>query len=72
MSGFRGSDERLAREIATVERLVGVRLRRASDDLRELERALADLRREQRRRQRSEGASSEPTYAFAEGGAPQA
>ena len=51
MSGFRGSDESLDREIDTVERLVRVRLRRANDDLKELEAALRELRRERRRRQ---------------------
>ena len=51
MSGFRGSDDDLEREIAAVQRLVRVRLRRANDDLRELEIALRELRRERRRRQ---------------------
>jgi len=51
VSGFRGSDESLDREIDTVERLVRVRLRRANDDLKELEAALRELRRERRRRQ---------------------
>lgn len=51
MTAFRGSDEALEREIATVESLVRVRLRRANEGLRELEVALDDLRRERRRRQ---------------------
>jgi hypothetical protein len=50
MSPYRGSDAELEREIAAVRGLVPVRVRRASEDLRELERALADLRRELRRR----------------------
>ena len=50
MSAFRGSDDDLEREIATVERLVRVRLNRANRDLRELDGALAELRRERRRR----------------------
>ena len=51
MTDFRGSDEALEREIAAVEGLVRVRLRRANDSLRELEVALDELRRERRRRQ---------------------
>ena len=51
MSPYRGSDDQLDREIATVRGLVRVRLRRANDDLRELEVALDELRRERRRRQ---------------------
>ena len=51
MSAFRGSDEDLDHEIAAVQTLVRVRLRRATADLRELETALTDLRRERRRRQ---------------------
>ena len=53
MNAFRGSDSDLDREIAVVERLVQLRLRRATADLRELEAALTELRRERRRRQRS-------------------
>lgn len=60
MSAFRGSDGDLDREIAAVERLVQVRLRRATADLRELEAALAELRRERRRRQRSSSGPVEP------------
>ena len=51
MSAFRGSDDTLDREIATVERLARLRLRRAASDLRELDSVLSDLRRERRRRQ---------------------
>ena len=50
MSTFRGSDEALEREIETVRGLVQLRLRRASGELRELERALRELRRERARR----------------------
>lgn len=52
MSPFRASDEQLDREISAVQRLVRVRLRRANDDMKELEHALAELRREKRRRAR--------------------
>jgi len=51
VSAFRGSDDALDREIATVERLARLRLRRAASDLRELDSVLSDLRRERRRRQ---------------------
>jgi len=62
MSPFRGSDGDLDREIAAVEGLVRVRLRRANDDLRELETALKELRRERRRRREAvEVSSSELT-----------
>ena len=50
MSRFRGSDEALEREIAALRGLVRVRLDRANDDLLELDGALAELRRELRRR----------------------
>ena len=66
MSAFRGSDDDLEREIATVERLVRVRLNRANRDLRELEVALDELRRERRRRRLEASVatlSEEPTAA---------
>ena len=50
MSSFRGSDEQLDREIAAVERIARVRLRRAAAEMRELERDLRALRRERARR----------------------
>ena len=50
MSGFRGSDEALDREIAATEQTARVRVRRAAADLRELERDLRELRRERARR----------------------
>jgi len=50
MSGFRGSDEALDREIATVERIARVRLRRAAAELRGLEADLRELKRERARR----------------------
>ena len=50
MSPFRGSDEALEREVAALQGLVRVRLRHASAELRELETALTELRRELRRR----------------------
>lgn len=53
MSGFRGSDEQLDREIATLERISRLRVRRAASDLKELERDLRELRRERNRRRAS-------------------
>ena len=55
MSRFRGSDESLEREIVALRGLVRVRLERANADLKELEVALAELRRELRRRRASVG-----------------
>jgi hypothetical protein len=50
MTGFRGSDESLDREIAAIERLARVRVRRVASELTELERELRELRRERARR----------------------
>lgn len=56
MSGFRGSDEALDREIAAIEGIAKVRVRRVSGELRELERDLRELRRERARRRADAGA----------------
>jgi hypothetical protein len=53
MTGFRGSDEQLDREIAALEGIARVRVRRVAADLRELERDLRELRRERARRRSS-------------------
>ena len=50
MAGFRGSDEQLDREIAQVERIARLRLRRAAEEMRALERDLRGLRAERVRR----------------------
>lgn len=50
MTRFRASDERLDREIETLEIMARTRLRRAAADIRGIERDLADLRRERTRR----------------------
>jgi hypothetical protein len=66
MSSFRGSDETLEREIAAIEQIAKVRVRRVSAELRELERDLRDLRRERARR-RAESALPVPeTVALGE------
>jgi hypothetical protein len=50
VTGFRGSDEALDREIAAIERVAKLRVRRVSAELRELDRELRELRRERARR----------------------
>ncbi len=50
MSRYRGSDEQIDREIAVLEAIARVRLRRASTELREIDRDLRELRRERARR----------------------
>ncbi len=59
MSAFRATDAQLEGEIATVERIARLRLRRAIEELRELEGALRELRRERRRRERLVAAALE-------------
>lgn len=54
MTGFRGSDEQLDREIAAIEGMARVRVRRTAAELRELERDLRELRRERARRRAAE------------------
>ncbi len=56
MSGFRGDDGQLDREIATLERIARLRLRRAAAELRELDRDLRELRRERAKRRAPVGA----------------
>lgn len=53
MGAFRGSDEALDREIATLERIGRVRLRRSAESLSEIDRDLRELRREQAARRRA-------------------
>ncbi|MGI0131818.1 MAG: hypothetical protein ACREDK_01785 [Thermoplasmata archaeon] len=50
MGGFRGSDATLEREIATLEAIARLRVRRYARELRDLERDLKALRREKARR----------------------
>lgn len=50
MTGFRGSDEQLDREIAAIEGMARVRVRRVAAELRELERDVRELKRERVRR----------------------
>ncbi len=53
MTGFRGSDEALDREIAALEGTARVRTRRAARELAELDRELRTLLRERARRRAS-------------------
>ncbi|HTT72955.1 MAG TPA: hypothetical protein VMG99_02220 [Thermoplasmata archaeon] len=50
MSGFRGSDDLLDREIAAIERIARVRVRRVAAELKEFDRDLRELKRERARR----------------------
>ena len=50
MSPYRATDEQLDREIAALERIARVRLRRASAELNEIDRDLRELRKERARR----------------------
>jgi hypothetical protein len=63
MTGFRGSDERLDREIAAIERMARLRVRRVAAELQELERDLRELKRERaRRRSPAVEGAAEPAY----------
>ncbi len=59
MSRFRGSDEALDREIAVVETIARVRLKRASAEMQELARDLRELQRERARRRAAVGTPAE-------------
>jgi hypothetical protein len=50
MSPYRATDEQLDREIAALERIARVRLRRASAELNDIDRELRELRKERSRR----------------------
>lgn len=50
MSRYRATDEQLDREIAALERLGGVRLRRAGAELNDIDKDLRELRKERARR----------------------
>jgi|HubBroStandDraft_1064217.scaffolds.fasta_scaffold1571323_1 hypothetical protein len=53
MVGFRGSDDSLDREIAAIERMARLRVRRVASELNELDRDLRELKRERARRRAS-------------------
>jgi len=50
MSRFRATDEQLDREIAALERIARIRLRRATSELNDIDKDLRELRRERARR----------------------
>ena len=50
MSPYRATDEQLDREIAALERIGRVRLKRATTELNDIDRDLRELRREKARR----------------------
>jgi hypothetical protein len=50
MAAFRGSDERLDREIETLEEIARTRVRRVARELRDVDKDLAELRRERAKR----------------------
>ncbi|HTW55187.1 MAG TPA: hypothetical protein VMG36_01910 [Thermoplasmata archaeon] len=50
MSPYRATDEQLDREIAALERIARVRLRRATQELAGIDRDLREMRRERARR----------------------
>jgi hypothetical protein len=55
MSSFRASDDALDREIATLEAISRVRLRRYAREMRDLDRDLREMRRERVRRRAAAG-----------------
>jgi hypothetical protein len=55
MSRYRASDDTLDREIATLEAISRVRLRRYAREMRDLDRDLSEMRRERARRRASAG-----------------
>ncbi|HTS33157.1 MAG TPA: hypothetical protein VMI55_04370 [Thermoplasmata archaeon] len=66
MTGFRGSDEQLEREIAALEGIARVRVRRVAAELREVDRDLRELRRERTRRRALEAEPAPQDTATAE------
>jgi hypothetical protein len=59
MTSFRGSDDRLDREIETLEGIARVRIRRVARELRDIDRELSELRRERARRRATADAAPE-------------
>jgi len=57
MTGFRGTDDSLEREIATLEGIARLRLRRATREINDLDRELRELKSERARRRASSSAS---------------
>ncbi len=67
MARFRGTDQAIEREIAALEGIARVRLRRTVEEMRELERDLRELKKERaRRRAEHEVATTTSSSAEAE------
>ncbi len=68
MTGFRGPDELLDREIETLERIARLRVQRTARELKNLDRDLRELKRERARRRAESptGAESAPQPIVAE------
>ncbi|HKV90385.1 MAG TPA: hypothetical protein VJQ43_04205 [Thermoplasmata archaeon] len=66
MGTYRASDEALEREIAAVERIVQVRLRRYASEMRDLDRDLSELRKERARRRAANEVAADATRASVE------
>jgi septal ring factor EnvC (AmiA/AmiB activator) len=60
VSGFRGSDETLDREIETLEAIARVRLKRVAREMRDLDRDLRELKRERARRRATSAVPAGP------------
>ena len=67
MGGFRGSDEALDEEIAVLEGIARVRVRRVARELTELERDLRELRRERARRRAAHAVPETTAESAAQG-----
>jgi len=63
VTSYRGSDETVDREIATLEAIARMRLRRYAAEMRDLDRDLSELRKERARRR---AGADVPTTAPAE------
>jgi hypothetical protein len=66
MSPYRATDEQIEREIAALERIGRVRLRRATAELAEIDRDLRELRRERARRRGTVAAAPDEAVATAD------
>ncbi len=61
MSRYRATDEQIDREIAALERISRIRLRRATTELNEIDRDLRELKRERARRRARVEATADAT-----------
>ncbi len=61
MNRYRATDEQIDREIAALERIARIRLRRATSELNEINRDLRELKRERARRRARVEATADAT-----------